>query len=85
MPAAQILAVHTLMLATDAVDDIVPADNGARLVFAVVAVVIIGLYFTIRRTQKRSADAYWEQRRRQDDLRANDPDMKQEPDTEKDP
>ncbi len=74
------IALQTLVLATDAVDDIVPADSGGRIVFAIVALVIVGLYLLLRRTQRRSTDAYWERQRREDDLRLRDPDMRQDPD-----
>ena len=37
--------------------------------------VILGLWFVVARTRKRTYNAYWERRKREQERRANDPDM----------
>ena len=53
-----------------------PDDGGASWVFWLLGVgVILGLWWVIARTRKRSYDAYWERRKRDEQRRADDPDM----------
>jgi hypothetical protein len=62
-----------------------PDGSGGGILFWLVgAAVILGLWFLISRTRKRSYDAYWERRRREEALRRNDPDMAH-PDPDDDP
>ncbi len=55
-----------------------PEDAGARIVFVLVGVGIVGLYLILRRTRRRTEAAYWERRRREQAQRDADPDMKQD-------
>ena len=64
------------ILLTEASDGVVPADPGARILFVIIGVVILGLYFLLRATRRRSEDAYWERRQREQDRRNADPDMR---------
>jgi hypothetical protein len=50
-------------------------SGGGILLWLIGAGVILGLWFLISRTRKRSYDAYWERRRRDEARRRNDPDM----------
>jgi hypothetical protein len=53
-----------------------PGGDGVSIVFWVIsAAVILGLWFVISRTRKRSYDEYWERRRREEEQRLSDPDM----------
>lgn len=53
---------------------------GAAVVWAVIAAVIIGLYFLNRASRRKADDAYWKQRTFEERLKANDPDMAQDED-----
>jgi hypothetical protein len=55
-----------------------PEDTGARVLFVVVGVAIVALYLLLRRTRRRTEDAYWERRRREKGLRDADPDMRRD-------
>jgi hypothetical protein len=59
-------------------DEIIPSDPGARTLFVVIGLVILALYFLLRRTRRRSVEAYWSRRRREDELREADPDMRKD-------
>jgi hypothetical protein len=53
-----------------------PEAGGGGIVFWVIgAAVILGLWFVISRTRKRSYNEYWERRRREEQQRLSDPDM----------
>ena len=55
--------------------DLPEAGGGAWFFWVLGAAVILGLWFVIARTRRRTYDAYWERKRREEQLRANDPDM----------
>ena len=59
-------------------DTIVPEDTSARVVWAVVAVVIIGLYYLMKRARKNATREYWERRKAEEERIANDPDMRKD-------
>ena len=42
------------------------------------AAVILGLWWVISRNRKRSYMAYWDRRKREEEARLNDPDMRKE-------
>ena len=53
-----------------------PESGGGAIFFWVLgAAVILGLWFIVARTRKRSYDAYWDSKRREREQRLNDPDM----------
>lgn len=70
MFAASLLAQET--------STIPEAGGGAIIVWVVLAFGIIGLYVVISRTRKRSYRRYMSRDERDAELKANDPDMKQE-------
>jgi len=70
MFAASLLAQET--------STIPEAGGGAIIVWVVLASGIIGLYVVISRTRKRSYRRYMSRDERDAELKANDPDMKQE-------
>lgn len=55
-----------------------PEGGAETAIWVVVAVVIVGLYLVVSRTRKRSERHYWEQRRLEEERRANDPDMRRD-------
>lgn len=68
---------HVAALAQDG-DAIIPnqpEDGGSLLVFVVVGLVLGSVYWIVRRSRRRSEQAYWDRRDREEELRRNDPDM----------
>ena len=53
-----------------------PDSPGAIIVWLAVLLVILGLYTLIRRTHRRSEQAYFDRKRRDREARAADPDMR---------
>ncbi|GMQ92674.1 MAG: hypothetical protein BMS9Abin12_0151 [Acidimicrobiia bacterium] len=70
MFAASLLAQET--------STIPEAGGGAIIVWVSLAIGIIGLYVVISRTRKRSYRSYMSRGEREAEMKANDPDMKQE-------
>ena len=65
------------MLGAIAQNQVKLPNGGAEVVvWAVIAVVIVGLYLIIRRTRLKSRDEYMDQAERGAEMRTNDPDMK---------
>lgn len=64
--------------------DLPEAGGGGWFFWLLGAAVILGLWFVISRTRKRTYNAYWERKQREADLRANDPDMAH-PEEDRDP
>ncbi len=71
MLAAQVLAQSTEL-------NLPEAGGGEIVVWVILAAVIVGLYIIITRTRKRSYRNYMDRARREQEAKANDPDMKQE-------
>jgi len=59
-------------------NSILPEDTSARVVWAVVAVVILGLYFLMKRARKSAIEEYWRRRNAEEERIANDPDMRKD-------
>ncbi len=57
---------------------LVPEEGSAKLVWAVVAAVILGLYLLMKSARTKAAQEYWDRRRREEERIANDPDMRKE-------
>lgn len=70
MFAASLLAQET--------STIPDAGGGAIFVWLLLGAGIIGLYVVINRTRKRSYREYMSRAEREEELKANDPDMRQE-------
>lgn len=64
-----------IVLATDD-GGALPREGGALVVWGIVAAIILGLYFVLRATRRRSVDDYWRRSRREEQLRDDDPDMR---------
>jgi len=54
------------------------AGGGAILIWLLLGAGIIGLYVVINRTRRRSYREYMSRAEREEELKANDPDMRQE-------
>ncbi len=52
-----------------------PSGTGQIIFWLIGAGVILGLWFVISRTRKKSYNEYWERRRQEEQRRLNDPDM----------
>lgn len=53
-----------------------PDGGGGQILFWLIgAGVILGLWFIIARTRKKSYNAYWDRRRSEQQLKDNDPDL----------
>ena len=59
-------------------DSIIPEDSSARVVWAVIAVVILGLYFFMKTSRKKATEEYWARRKADEERIANDPDMRKD-------
>lgn len=59
-------------------DSILPEDTSARVIWGVVALVILGLYFMMKRARKHAIDEYWQRRKAEEERIANDPDMRKD-------
>lgn len=57
-------------------DGVLPSDAASGVVWGIMATVILGLYFLIRGTRRRAAEDYWNRRKREQEMRDNDPDMR---------
>jgi len=63
-------------IATESGFDLPSTGGGEALLWLLLAGGIVGLYFIISRTRKRSYRAYMSKTDREAELRSNDPDMK---------
>ena len=57
---------------------LIPEDNSARAVWAVIAAVILGLYVLTKRARANATEEYWKRRRADEERKANDPDMRKD-------
>ena len=67
-----------MLIALAESDPIIPEDSSARVVWAVIAVVILGLYFFMKTSRKKATEEYWARRKADEERIANDPDMRKE-------
>jgi hypothetical protein len=67
-----------LLIAQAESDPIIPDETSARIVWLVIAAVILGLYFFMKRARKNATEEYWARRKAEEERRANDPDMRKE-------
>ena len=66
----------TFLTESGGVVDTFPDDTGAQVVWGLILVAIVGMYFLSKRSRNRARDHYLAAKKREADLRANDPDMK---------
>ncbi len=67
-----------LLIAMADSDSIIPEDTSARIVWAAIAAVILGLYFLMKSARKKATQDYWDRRRAEEERIANDPDMRKD-------
>ena len=67
-----------LLIALTDSDSIIPEDTSARIVWAAIAAVILGLYFLMKSARKKATQDYWDRRKAEEDRIANDPDMRKD-------
>ena len=71
MPSAAMMHAQLVAQETN-----LPDGGGGQIVFWLIgAAVILGLWFVIARSRKRSYNAYWDRRRKEQQLKDDDPDM----------
>lgn len=69
----------TLLLLTQTGTEFTFPDNTTgRVIWIILAAILLGAYFLISRTRRRAKEDYIAGKRHQAELRANDPDMKKE-------
>ena len=57
---------------------IVPEEASARVVWAAIGVVILGLYFLMKSARRKATEEYWIRRKADEERIANDPDMRKD-------
>ncbi len=67
-----------LLIALAESDSIIPEETSARIVWAVIGVVILGLYFFMKSSRKKTTAEYWARRKAEEERIANDPDMRKD-------
>lgn len=67
-----------LLIAQTESGSILPEDTSARIVWLVIALVILGLYFLMKNARKKATEEYWARRKAEEERRANDPDMRKD-------
>lgn len=67
--------LQTLILLSD---DIIPEETSSRIVWVIIALVILGLYQLMKRARKNADREYWERRKAEEERIANDPDMRKD-------
>jgi len=70
--------MQTLLTAVADSESIIPDDPTARVVWVVLAAIILGLYFLMKSSRKKATEEYWARRRADKDRIANDPDMRKD-------
>ncbi len=75
---ASLAPAFAFTAATDEILPDLPEESGGRLLFVLLGAAIVGLYLLLRRTRERAAESYWESRRREQELRDADPDMRRD-------
>ena len=67
-----------LLIAFANSDSIIPEETSARVVWAVIAAVILGLYFLMKSARRKATEEYWDRRKADEERIANDPDMRKD-------
>ena len=67
-----------LLIAFADSDSIIPEETSARVVWAVIAAVILGLYFLRKSARRKATQEYWDRRKAEEERIANDPDMRKD-------
>jgi hypothetical protein len=70
----------TMLTESGGVVDTLPDDTAGQVVWGVVLALLIGGYFLAKRSRNKARDHYYAAKRREADLRDNDPDMKKDVD-----
>ena len=69
--------LELLIVLTDS-DAILPDETSARILWAVIAAVILGLYFLTKAARRKASQEYWDRRKAEEERIANDPDMRKD-------
>ena len=74
--SAQIVVAQTVLAQRD--DGVIPDEPGELVIWIIMAIVIYGLYRLLLASRRRASKAYFDSRKAEEDLRRNDPDMRQD-------
>ena len=69
---------YALLTDSDGFVDTFPDEPGARVIWGLILAALVGAYFLTTRSRRRAAEHYEDARRREAEMRANDPDMKKD-------
>ncbi len=68
----------TMLVALTDSSSILPEETSARVVWAAIGVVILGLYFLMKSARNKAAAEYWARHKADEERIANDPDMRKD-------
>ena len=71
---------YTIFTDSDGFVETIPNDAGGQVVWGLVLAALAAAYFFTARSRRRSAEQYLAARRREREIRDNDPDMKKDAD-----
>ncbi len=66
----------TLLTESEPLVDTVPSDTGGQIVWVLILAGFVAMYLFTTRTRRRAAEHYAASRRIEEELRANDPDLR---------
>ena len=69
--------LELLIILTDS-DAILPEETSARVLWVIIAAVILGLYFLSKAARRKASEEYWNRRKAEEERIANDPDMRKD-------
>jgi hypothetical protein len=67
---------YTILASSDGFVETLPDEPGAQIVWGLVLAALVVVYVFITRSRRRSAEHYLAARKREQEMRDNDPDMR---------
>ena len=69
---------HRIYTESDGIVDTLPDDPGAQVLWGLVLAALVAAYFFTARSRRRASERYLEAKKREQEMRDNDPDMKKD-------
>ncbi len=69
---------YALLTDPDGFVETIPDDPGAQIVWGLILAALVAGYFLTARSRRRATEHYLDAKRREQELRDNDPDMKKD-------
>ena len=69
---------YTIFTDSDGFVDTLPDDTGGQIVWGLILAALVAAYFVTSRSRRRAAEHYLAAKKRDQEMRDNDPDMKKE-------